>query len=201
MSPSGRWLARWWPLAATGLWLVSAGAGMAVLVDYATSPGDPAQAPPRWPKASMLPAPSGRPALVMAVHPRCPCTRASLNELARILARCPGCADVYVLVGRPAGAPDAWWKTDLWDGAGALPGVVVVADDAGSEAGRFGARVSGTTLVYDAGGRLAWSGGITSARGHEGDSAGGAAVSAILAGGVAPRAAVPVFGCALTGGG
>ena len=38
--------------------------------------------------ASGIPLAGGRPTMVVAVHPLCPCTRASVSELARLLTRC-----------------------------------------------------------------------------------------------------------------
>ena len=52
----------------------------------------------------------------------------------------------------------------------------MLRDDDGAEARRFGAETSGQTLLYDARGALAFSGGITGARGHAGDNAGRASL-------------------------
>jgi len=65
------------------------------------------------------------------------------------------------------------------------------------EARRFGVETSGQTLLYDAGGRLIFSGGITGSRGHAGDNAGEAALVALLTSGQADRRATSVFGCPL----
>jgi hypothetical protein len=59
--------------------------------------------------------------------------------------------------------------------------------------------VSGFTLLYDPAGRLRFAGGITSARGHEGDSFGQRRILAVLSGDPADRADAPVFGCSLHG--
>ena len=197
MSGGMRGSARLWPVAATVLWSAAVITGMAILVDFATAPGAHGSAPAAWPAASRIPPPAGRPRLVMIAHPRCPCTRASLAELAQILARCRDCADTYVLMERPAGVPEDWPMTDLWRDAAGIPGVSVLVDEDGAEAGLFDARVSGHTLLYDAEGRLMFSGGITGARGHQGDNAGSAAVAAILESRPVPEREVPVFGCGL----
>jgi hypothetical protein len=89
-------------------------------------------------------------------------------------------------------------RSDLWHAAENIPGVRVVRDD-GTEARRFGARVSGQVLAYSGGGRLAFNGGITGSRGHEGDNAGRSAVEAMLGG--RPHAATAfAFGCLLFDG-
>jgi hypothetical protein len=59
--------------------------------------------------------------------------------------------------------------------------------------------VSGQVLAYDGQGRLAFNGGITASRGHEGDSAGRSAVEAMLAG-RRHAATAFVFGCLLFDG-
>jgi hypothetical protein len=51
-------------------------------------------------------------------------------------------------------------------------------------------------VLYGTDGRLLFRGGITGARGHEGDSAGRDAVVALISGGVSSAAvSTPVFGC------
>ncbi len=68
----------------------------------------------------------------------------------------------------------------------------------GDEARRFGAATSGHVMLYDAAGRLHFSGGITPARGHEGDSLGrDAVIDLIEAYRSAGRRCSPVFGCPL----
>ncbi len=75
-------------------------------------------------------------------------------------------------------------------------------DERGEAAKRFGARTSGLFFVYDADGRLRFRGGLTAARGHEGDNAGLEAAVATVRGETpetssAGIARSPVFGCAL----
>jgi hypothetical protein len=72
-----------------------------------------------------------------------------------------------------------------------------VVDEGGREARRFGASVSGQTVVYDQGGRLRFAGGITGARGHAGDNAGRRQVMRQLASSAGAGGATPVFGCEL----
>ena len=86
----------------------------------------------------------------------------------------------------------------LWSSAARIPGVHVLRDDGAREAERFGIATSGTVALYDARGKLLFHGGITPARGHEGDSFGRERVISLLATGKADRADAPVFGCALS---
>src|ERR1051325_2099875 len=97
------------------LWLWGISVGMRLLWDYALTPGMPARPPERWPSDSSLPrVPGRRPTLVMAAHPRCPCTRASLAELSWIMAHSPGQLSVLVLFLKPSTTPDDWEKSELW---------------------------------------------------------------------------------------
>lgn len=180
------------------MWLVAAASGMALMWDYEYSPGAPATAPGRWPAASRLERSPGRATLVMVAHPHCPCTRASVGELARLMARLQGRLTAHVLVVRPPDTPDGWEQTDLWRSAADIPDVAVARDDDGVEMARFGALTSGQVVLYDASGRLLFAGGITASRGHEGDNAGRDAVVALLTGLDAAPRETPVFGCALT---
>src|SRR6267142_2092292 len=70
-------------------------------------------------------------------------------------------------------------------------------DARGGEARRFGVETSGAVILYDSAGKLAFHGGITPARGHEGDSFGRQRIAALLEGAPADRADAPVFGCTL----
>ena len=179
------------------VWGLVVGAGLMRLWAYADTPGKAAAAPERWPQASRLSRDPQRPTLVLFAHPQCACSRATVNELARLMAHEQGRVTVHVLFYEPEGADAAWEHTDLWRSASAIPGVRVATDTSGREAAAFDASVSGQTLLYDQNGRLAFSGGITFARGHEGDNAGLSAVSTLLAGGRPATDRTAVFGCSM----
>lgn len=181
---------------AGALWLLTIGAGTGALWGYESRPGPAAAAPDRWPAASRI-KPSGRATLVMSAHPRCPCTRASIGELAKLMTQAQGRVTAYVLFVRPPDFAAGWEQTDLWASAAAIPGVTPVRDDGGAEAGLFHAATSGQTALYDAAGRLLFSGGITRARGHAGDNAGLTAAVSLLTSGETEERGTPVFGCPL----
>jgi hypothetical protein len=115
----------------------------------------------------------------MAVHPHCPCSRASIGELAILMAHSGGRIAGFVIFVEPPGFGESWTKSDLWSSAGLIPGVIRIIDR-GSEANLFRAATSGQTMVYDGRGRLVFRGGITAARGHFGDNAGVDAIVALL---------------------
>jgi hypothetical protein len=180
------------------LWTFGVGAGLSTLWSYEHVPGPSADAPARWPQSSRLPRPDGRPVLILALHPQCPCSRATVAELARLVAHTAAPFDIEALVVASPGFDEALIHSTLWKEAAAIPGVHVVRDT-GGEAHGFGARVSGQVLAYDGAGRLQFNGGITGSRGHEGDNPGRAAVEAMLAGRRHPVSSY-VFGCLLFDG-
>lgn len=133
----------------------------------------------------------------MFLHPHCPCSSASVAELNRLLTHCKDLVTAHVLFVRPNGVSDGWMDTSLRKSVNAIPGVKTQVDLEGREAGLFGAESSGYVVLYNPDGKLLFSGGITSARGHEGDNTGENLVVAGLNGQVTELKHTPVFGCSL----
>ena len=182
------------------IWLALLAGGSALMLRYDYTAGTAGQAPTTWPAASGIPrAPNGA-TLVMLAHPKCPCSRASIEELAALMAESKGTVTAHVLFFKPEGASDDWTHTAQWQAASAIPGVTVGNDEAGAEAKRFGGETSGDVLLYDAGGRLAFHGGVTAARGHVGANAGHTSLAALLRGTAPAKTRTPVFGCPLSTG-
>jgi hypothetical protein len=180
-----------------GSWVAIVAAGLTALWHYELAAGEPGTPPPRWPLASAIaPAPE-RPTLVMWLHPRCPCSRASLEELDRVMARVGDRVTAHVVFVVPPGDGGAWGGTDLWAHASSIRGVSTVRDEGGVEADRFQAWTSGETVLYGADGRLLFAGGITGSRGHAGDNTGEEALVAGILGHSDSLPNAPVFGCAL----
>jgi len=183
--------------ATSALWLLLVGAGIGFIWNYESTPGLAAAAPGLWPAGSRIERAPDVATLVMLAHPHCPCTRASIGELARLMTQAQGRVKAYVLFVKPPNFSDEWVQTDLLASAAAIPGVVVVRDDEGVEAGRFHAATSGQTMLYNTAGTLLFSGGITSERGHAGDNAGRDAVVSLLTTDEVAQKETPVFGCPL----
>ena len=177
-------------------WIVVVALGYRTLLNYESTPGRIGTVPQNWPGSRIQPA-HDRATLVMLAHPHCPCTRASVGELAQIMAQAEDRIAAYVLFLKPEGSSSDWEKTGLWQSAAAIPGVTVLPDVGGAEARRFGVETSGHTVLFDNEGRLLFSGGITSARGHSGDNAGRSAIVSLLRNHRADRAQTAVFGCSL----
>jgi hypothetical protein len=184
-------------IASATLWLVAVGIGLWMLWSYENSSAASGAPPRQWPTSSRIGlAPSGL-TLVVVAHPHCPCTRATVGELALLMAQCRGRLAAYVFFFKPAEFPEGWERTDLWESAARIPGVTVLSDEGGAEALRFSAPSSGAAMLYDTQGHLLFSGGITSSRGHSGDNDGRSAIVGLVQGGETWRAETPVFGCSL----
>jgi len=138
----------------------------------------------------------GRALLVMAVHPLCPCTRASLDELGDLLARSRGACDALLLQYHPLdGTPD--WPVDSSPRKLGGVEVQVLLDRGGKTAAELGAETSGHVVFVDAKGVVRFHGGLTIARGHHGRAAAQDAILELLGGGHPAIVSAPVFGCAL----
>ena len=179
------------------LWLAGIVAAMAGITRYSIAPGREGGIPPHWPSASRIVPDATRPTLIMFAHPHCPCTRASIGELARLMADCHGTISAQVWFVKPADTATDWTNTDLWVSAARIPDVTVHCDAAGGEAQRFGADTSGQTVLYNQNGELLFHGGITIERGHFGDNPGAIAVKALVNHQLTDRIQTPVFGCSL----
>ncbi|MCE9554570.1 MAG: hypothetical protein K8T91_14525 [Planctomycetes bacterium] len=180
------------------IWLLACVAGLGWLMRYQNQPGPIAQTPSLWPSDSKIARVADGTTLIMFVHPHCPCSRASLDELERVIAQSAGKLAPRIVFIRPRGAQAGWQQTDLWRTASALPGAEVLTDEEGAEAVRFAATTSGHTVLFDRQGKLLFSGGITLARGHSGDNPGHTAVVTLAKEIPSDCCLTPVFGCPLT---
>jgi hypothetical protein len=179
------------------VWIPAVAFGVRTLLRYANTPGEPASPPEVWPADALIHPAEQRFTVLMFAHPRCPCSRASLEELARIVSCCSQRMDATVLFYAPSSMPRNWNRTDLWNNAVAMGKVHVSDDPDGIVARRFGVHTSGQTLVYSADRRLAFNGGVTAFRGHSGDNEGRDQIVDLLLGVRQPRGKSPVFGCAI----
>lgn len=179
------------------VWIAAVVFGFRSLGWYENTPGTIGHTPESWPAASHIPRPKDKATLVMFAHPHCPCTRASIGELAEVMARVPNKISACVVFLKPEGAAPDWGDTDLRHSAERIPGVTIVSDVDGAEARRFGAETSGYTLLFDSNGHRLFEGGITASRGHAGDNVGKSAIVSLLNDQTVEHARTHVFGCSL----
>jgi hypothetical protein len=178
-------------------WLGAVVFGQRVLMNYDYTAAATATPPAKWPQRSAIPRAEGLPTVVLMAHPKCPCTRATIEELARLMARLHNQATAAVVFVRPHGFSEEREKSDLWSSAARIPGVTVLSDADGREASLFGAQASGQTMLYSAAGDLQFSGGITASRGHSGDNLGRSTIVSLVSTGEATTNHTSVYGCSL----
>lgn len=190
---------RFWIVLVFGmaLWITALAWGFGTLWQYANTPGPTAVLPQYWPEQIRFARDLHRPTLVLTAHPQCPCTSATLDALESIVLEHPGRLAVHVLVLQPSDVAANWSATNLVSRAAALPEVQVHLDRDGQYARSLGATTSGHAFLFATTGKLLFSGGLTSSRGHAGP---GAAVEALVSrmdDETALLAEFPVFGCPL----
>jgi hypothetical protein len=178
-------------------WTLAISGGMLTLLRYSNSPGHEIASPSVWPMNTRILLDPNRPTLVVFAHPHCPCTRASLAELNRLVSNCHGRLTAQVWFIKPLGTSADWTDTDLWRQAAAISGVTVHSDHDGVETRRFNAETSGYAVLYDPRGNLLFEGGITSSRGHEGDNPGRSALESLVQRSLSQQVRTPVYGCSL----
>jgi hypothetical protein len=170
---------RWLSTACIGTaWVACVAIGIAKLTRYQMTPGPSALAATIH--SQQLNLAKDRPTLIMFVHSRCPCSSASIEELARLMTICRDHVAARVLFVNPADQSPQWSRTDLWDSAAAIPTVELQIDQDGAIAQRLNVQTSGHVLLFDPSGKLLFSGGITESRGHVGDNAGLWALIALI---------------------
>jgi hypothetical protein len=174
----------------SALWVLIVASGVVAMIRYDSTPAPAHQVATVWPDESAILFDASRPVLIMAIHPQCSCTRASLNELARMLPRIQGHPRIVVLL---LGTDGNRYESQVKD-----MHLEALEDRQGMEAARFGFTTSGEVAVYGRDRALLYSGGLTGARGHEGDNFGEAsALAALEHSGFGPSQNAPVFGCEL----
>jgi hypothetical protein len=150
-----------------------------------------------WPATTKLMPELNGFTLVVFIHPRCPCSMATLSELAKLRTRCRA-MKCFVVFFQPEMSAKDWLKTPSLYRAMAIPGTTLIEDAGGLEAARFGTTTSGETLLFDRNRRLVFKGGITASRGHEGDNLGLSVVETLVRDQApTPLRSTPVFGCSL----
>jgi hypothetical protein len=113
-------------------WIAPVCAGLHALASYENTPGAASGSPAQWPSNIPIAPGQNRATLVMLAHPYCPGTRASVGELALLMASFQGRLAAHVFFFREPDSRGDWEKSDLWDNTSAIPGVTVSWDSGGA---------------------------------------------------------------------
>lgn len=200
--PDRAW-AKWSTGAVVAIWLFAIAAGWWCLGTYAYSVNMPIGISPvaQWPADATISRGPDQSTLLLFVHPKCPCTQATLTELDRLLVSLKdssvGLPQLVVVATVPPSADDSWRETATLQRAKLLPNAQLFVDRDGREAARFGATTSGFVMLFDPSGARQFAGGVTASRGHEGPNVGCDRLTAILRGEATKLSETPAFGCRL----
>lgn len=159
-------------------WSITLGSLLFGLMAYSQQPGDLSKPP----LGSMLDREldQSRHTLFIAIHPRCPCTSASLYELERLVTRSNGRLDVTILAYFPGDDSEEWTAKNQIGTVASLESVDWEWDENGHIASSMGCKTSGSVVLYSPCGQPLFWGGITSSRGHAGDNQGSDTILEIL---------------------
>jgi hypothetical protein len=177
-------------------WLSGTVSGFFLLGAYHARPGQPGKPLVRWPEGCPIQLDPERSTLLIFLHPRCPCSRASVAELASIAASYPDRFAAHAILYRPEGPSEDWDRAEAAAIDEALiPGLRRWTDHGGRLGRRFGVETSGHVLLFDPVGGLLFEGGITPSRGHRGQNLGLEALVARIERRDVGAGSNPIFGC------
>jgi hypothetical protein len=166
------------------------------LFAHAFRPSETGDSPRQWPARSALKREAGRGHVVLFAHPGCPCTLATLTNLAELSERLPDRFEVSIVFVTCGLNQDFVARAPVVKAAEQMR-TARVWDDDGREAHAFGARVSGEVFAFNEFGEAVFHGGVTAARGHVGGSDGLRQLERTLMDSSRGVIEAPVFGCRL----
>lgn len=151
---------------AVTLWLTLVACGLIGMNSYSMTPGrSEFSAQHKSPTVS-----PGHLQLLVFIHPKCPCTAATIHELSGVVSSVKTRIAITAYLYTPPTAPSDWLNTANERALKKMEGVRIVSDINATEAQRFHVNTSGHLMLFDSHGNLRFSGGITAGRGHEGDN-------------------------------
>ncbi|QDU74045.1 hypothetical protein Pan97_10480 [Bremerella volcania] len=179
--------------AVVSIWVILIAGAFTTLLAYHNLPGERSDHALVWPANDSIKLDTQRPNLLVFIHPQCPCSVATLNELTRIQSACGTLLNTHIVFYSPIGLQ--WEDTSKVRQALEIPHVKITNDIDGQLANMFGALTSGHSLLYSRDGRRVFSGGITPARGHEGENLGRNSIVQYVLNGEVSCEKTNVFGC------
>ena len=184
------------PVVAFALWLAAVAVVFGALGIYGSNPGPSYPAPVHWPQDTQVERYANGSTLLVFLHPGCPCSRATLDNLKDVIA--DSSLSIVLISSEYASkvASDLASCRQQIRELERCDNTTHFHDIDSREAKWFHATTSGYCLLYDERGMIKFSGGITSSRGHQGANAGMACLKAALSSDSA-HFSYPVFGCPL----
>ena len=167
------------------------------MLQWQNTPAPKAVTVNSWPLEFPVPLDANATNLVMFAHPKCPCSRASLAELVKIMTHAGPSVKASILFYHPSDEGEDWLRGSTWSEAKNIPGLTILSDKDGEWAARLGATASGHVFLFDGDGGLLFEGGITAGRGHEGENLGSTAICDLVGARKCETRSTPVFGCTI----
>jgi hypothetical protein len=181
-----------------GSFWLSAIAAFAYLATYDLTPGNKGVEPSVWPAASGIVPARNKCNAVVFLHPRCFCSLATANELAKIMSREENRLKVHVIVRPTRRAEEASASSSTSSATTPAHDAQLSIQDSNSRLIKTIDSLPGHVLLFGANGNLIFAGGITASRGHEGDNLGAdAMLKAMCESRRSTVSTTPVFGCSL----
>ena len=135
--------------------------------------------------------------VVMALHPKCPCTRNTLVELQQLLTIDPFSTRCTFLLALPQGEAISWMDTGTARLAKSLPNSQMLVDIDATRSRQLGLRNSGAMLVVQSDRTVAFCGGITAGRSCVAANPGSETVAKLFRHESVVSITTPTFGCPL----
>lgn len=181
---------------ATGVWLVAVCFSIAWFSKYESTAGAIGPQNRAWPASTTLPRNLNGPTIVLFLHPKCPCSTASIRQLFEFTDGVKDAAIVTVLV-LPTGTDESFAQGPVIDLLEREYQHRPIVDREGKEAELFGAQTSGQAYAYGLEARLLFCGGLTPARGQTGYTPSLHKLRTALQHRDSGPTSCPVFGCPL----
>lgn len=178
-------------------WAAFIAYGAKSLILYSSKPGLAATAPWILPESEIGIHLGPNPVLLVFLHPHCPCSRSTLEQVQSILETQSSKIDCRIYVVVPPQAFEGWENGAMVNRLNDFEKATFEIDRNGRIASRFCASTSGQVLLYRSDGVLVFSGGITANQSHAGKCPGLLALVARLQDIGKPFVQFPVFGCPL----
>ena len=174
-----------------GLWIALLIAGYYGLTEYTYKPTDPKRLVEErtYEKGDCW-------RLVIAVHPQCPCTHATVSELERLLGQHGNSMECIAYVFCP-GSDFSFAETLLVERIRRMPFTKIEHDIDGTQASKYFLDTSGECILFDESGQPCFRGGLTYSRGHEGYNAGSQSIAMLVSGERTSLIETPVYGCSI----
>ncbi len=178
-----------------GCWLLLIVVFSVAMAIYSHRGGLQASAPDHWPPNSKVNRSNNLPNFLLFIHPLCPCSKASVGELEKLMPYLENKAKVSVIFFHSEDLNSKFSSGSLFRKVASIPHVEIFQDSDGAELKRFSVETSGQALFYNLHGLLAFRGGITPERGHMGDNEGSLAIRKLVSGSHVNTWMTSVFGC------